>query len=340
VNTNVVKNEFSADNDPEIGVVSEAAVDVPALDVEPPAVVAALPAVDSPGTMLRKAREARGESVSDVVQVLKLSAQQVEALERDRLDTLPGLAFARGFMRNYARHLGLDPDPLIAGIAMPAPRAVDLVPMFSTGNNRGVSISSPPPRIQRSVFLVLLGVLSVILLSGAIFALYKGWFASPRDDGDGNAAPAVAVTLAAPEPDAPPAASAAADDIKTEVSSILLEPPKPVSIGSDVVAVSADPAAGEAIPVPMPTAESALEPEWEGPPLRIIFTGDAWIRVRDAGGKLSSRPGRQGQSFNVLDKPPFSLEIRQADKVKLEFNGKPVDMPHAGRDGIVRLKLQ
>lgn len=328
MNANIVENESGADNDSEIGVVPEAANDAPA---------ARLPAADSSGTMLRKAREARGESVSDVVQALKLSEQQVEALENDRIDALPGAAFARGFMRNYARHLGLDPDPLIAGIAPPSPRTVDLVPMFSASNNRGVSVS-PPPRTRRNIFMVFLGVLATVLFGGAVFALYKGWFASPRGN---DAVPAVAAAPVAPEPVAPPpAASAEADNVRTETSSILLEPPKPVSIGPDIAATITDPAAGVAalgaISVPMPAAE----PEWEGPPLRIIFAGDAWVRVRDMGGKLSSRPGRQGQSFNVLGKPPFSLEIKKADKVRLEFNGKPVDMPHAGRDGIVRLKLR
>ena len=55
------------------------------------AAVAAAPS--SPGAQLRHAREARGESVHEVAFALKLSPRQVDALERDDFDALPGMAF-------------------------------------------------------------------------------------------------------------------------------------------------------------------------------------------------------------------------------------------------------
>ena len=54
--------------------------------------------------MLRVAREARGESVHEVAFAIKLSPRQVEALEKDDFAALPGMAFVRGFARNYARY--------------------------------------------------------------------------------------------------------------------------------------------------------------------------------------------------------------------------------------------
>ena len=81
---------------------------------ENPAAVAAVPS--SPGAQLRRAREARGESVHEVAFALKLSPRQVDALERDDFDALPGMAFLRGFMRNYARHVGLDAAPLLDAV--------------------------------------------------------------------------------------------------------------------------------------------------------------------------------------------------------------------------------
>ncbi|HNA05291.1 MAG TPA: helix-turn-helix transcriptional regulator, partial [Rhodocyclaceae bacterium] len=70
----------------------------------------------SPGAALRSARVARGLSVEEVAHALKLAPRQIEAIEADAFDRLRGLTFARGFVRNYARHLGLDAEPLVAAI--------------------------------------------------------------------------------------------------------------------------------------------------------------------------------------------------------------------------------
>ena len=74
-------------------------------------VVTSLPSI---GRELRRAREARGDSIQDVADAIKLNPRQVIALEQERFEELPGRAFARGFLRNYARHLGLDVDRMMA----------------------------------------------------------------------------------------------------------------------------------------------------------------------------------------------------------------------------------
>ncbi|RTL03416.1 MAG: helix-turn-helix domain-containing protein, partial [Neisseriaceae bacterium] len=68
----------------------------------------------SPGQMLRAAREAKGWKVEQVASQLKLSRRQIEALEADAFADLPGLTFVRGFVRNYARVLEIDTDPILA----------------------------------------------------------------------------------------------------------------------------------------------------------------------------------------------------------------------------------
>ena len=70
----------------------------------------------TPGTLVREAREAAGLSIDDVSQQLKLAPRQVQALEADDYAQLPGRTFVRGFMRNYARLLRLDPDALLAAL--------------------------------------------------------------------------------------------------------------------------------------------------------------------------------------------------------------------------------
>ena len=57
---------------------------------------------------LRAIRLHRGETVAQVSQVLRIRKDLVEAIEQSRHDLLPGQAYAVGFVRSYARHLGLD----------------------------------------------------------------------------------------------------------------------------------------------------------------------------------------------------------------------------------------
>ncbi len=66
-----------------------------------------------PGTRLAEARAALKLSAADVARQLKLSVAQVEALESGQFDSLPGPVFVRGFIRNYARLVKLDPDDLL-----------------------------------------------------------------------------------------------------------------------------------------------------------------------------------------------------------------------------------
>ena len=70
-------------------------------------------AVSGSGATLAQAREASGLSVAEVAKRLRLSISQIEALEADAYDKLPGPTFARGFIRNYARLLQIDSTPLL-----------------------------------------------------------------------------------------------------------------------------------------------------------------------------------------------------------------------------------
>ncbi|MDR2507713.1 MAG: DUF4115 domain-containing protein [Candidatus Accumulibacter sp.] len=71
-------------------------------------------AFPSVGSELRTAREARDLTIGDVAKTLKLSVSQVEALEADDWRHLPGNTIIRGFVRNYARLLGLEPSALMS----------------------------------------------------------------------------------------------------------------------------------------------------------------------------------------------------------------------------------
>ncbi len=70
--------------------------------------------MDELGTILRETREARSLSLEEVAQVTRIRVRYLEALEEGRYDVLPTPVHVRGFLRNYAQYLKLDPEPLIS----------------------------------------------------------------------------------------------------------------------------------------------------------------------------------------------------------------------------------
>lgn len=66
------------------------------------------------GDKFRKARETKELSFDDVSNVIKISPRMLKAIEEQNFDQLPGGVFNKGFIRAYAKHLGLSPEDSIA----------------------------------------------------------------------------------------------------------------------------------------------------------------------------------------------------------------------------------
>lgn len=67
------------------------------------------------GVRLREAREEQGVTLAQVEQATRIRRVFLEAIEEERFDALPGEVYVKGFIRNYAQFLGLDPEPLLEG---------------------------------------------------------------------------------------------------------------------------------------------------------------------------------------------------------------------------------
>ena len=156
------------------------------------------------GHSLRRMREARGIGIDDVVQTLKFNPRQIEALEADDLDALPGATFVRGMIRGYARLLKIDPEPLLAELASRMPAGVpDVRPPDNMGNampNAGVR--QIPVLVSLSVLLL---VFAATLVAWHFLGDRRGGGEPPRptsarsDPGETSAAPAVSSAPAATE---------------------------------------------------------------------------------------------------------------------------------------------
>lgn len=69
--------------------------------------------MDEIGHILREARENKGLTLEDVQAKIRINTRYLTALENGQYSALPTPVHARGFLRNYARFLGLDPQPLL-----------------------------------------------------------------------------------------------------------------------------------------------------------------------------------------------------------------------------------
>ncbi len=102
---------------------------------------------DSLGIWLRRSRESRQLDLDDVVQALRIHRRYLQALEVGDYEALPGPIQARGFLRNYARYLGVSVEDALARYDAEArgqpvqPR----IPEVTTSTRRGERTWAPPP---------------------------------------------------------------------------------------------------------------------------------------------------------------------------------------------------
>ena len=73
--------------------------------------------LDTVGSTLRQARERSALDLDEVAKAIKVGAHLLEALESNQFDRLPGGPFNKGFVRAYARHVGLDPEASVLAYA-------------------------------------------------------------------------------------------------------------------------------------------------------------------------------------------------------------------------------
>ena len=66
------------------------------------------------GKMLREAREDKGWTLAMVEDATKIRIRYLEALENENYSIIPGVVYIKGFLRTYAKHLGLDPENVVA----------------------------------------------------------------------------------------------------------------------------------------------------------------------------------------------------------------------------------
>src|SRR5690349_19794795 len=163
------------------------------------------------GETLRSERLRRNFQLDEISRELKISAKFLEAIEDERFDALPGGVFAKSFVRQYARFLGLDEDELAAEVQ----RTLNPSPMFDSGNTTAapqtpIEIHVPcveewagPDARSRSWSSSLPSLALVVVVMLVCSGVYSWWQRSRRDVSAHESAPA-AVTQPAESAQAPP----------------------------------------------------------------------------------------------------------------------------------------
>jgi cytoskeleton protein RodZ len=112
------------------------------------------------GSVLSTRRAERGLTLEQAAAATRIRAVHLAALEADDYDRLPALVFARGYVRTYARYLGLDPEALVA-----------LVPAAPQDPRRTLSVGRVTGRPRYVLTTPALAAAGLLLLATA-FTLY------------------------------------------------------------------------------------------------------------------------------------------------------------------------
>ncbi|OQA32812.1 MAG: Cytoskeleton protein RodZ [Betaproteobacteria bacterium ADurb.Bin341] len=279
------------------------------------------------GSRLRSAREAKGLSISDVAETLKLGAGQVEALENNHWQALPGLTFIRGFVRNYGRLVGLDPEQLMQELKATLDiKRPDLVLPESTH----VAMPEPAGRVQKRDYALPSLGLVLVILAVLIYFLLPDDLSRLRSGVD-SILQSLQGVLKPLEPPMSPTRPAA--HVNGEQPAL---PP-----GSTVNQVLAPDTTEPSVEMPLSAEAGQVAPSSVNAPVRLSFTEDSWVEVRDRNGNvLFSQIGVAGNDKAIDGSPPFSLVIGNAKGVKVIHRGVAVDLTPYLRGDVARLSLE
>ena len=266
------------------------------------------------GETLKRERELRKITLREVSEATKIGLRYLEALEANRFDQLPGGLFNKGFIRAYAKFIGLDGEAMVnaylfdlKGQETPQPQR----PRYAGFSLEEASLPVPPPEkpspapSRRWMLAGIAGAAVLLLAAGLWLLVFRD--ASPPS---GGAPPSRATEEKAqilPEPSGPPAgtesAAPAGPAPETQV---------PVPVSPDAGAVP--PAAAAEV-----TEEPAPEPEDLSLALSVSET--TWIMLLCDGSERINREIVPGESVHFYCRDEIRLDSGNAGTMTLRING-------------------
>ncbi|MBU2873890.1 RodZ domain-containing protein [Marinobacter salexigens] len=298
------------------------------------------PENESVGKQLKKARERQGLSVSQIAEAQHLRNGVIQAIESGDYKQIDSELFLKGYVRTYAKQVGLNADSIIADLNIelePArlqkARDLEANPLVNIERRR---------RRKRRIAKLLLLILVVAIIAAVVVRVVLPKLNSEDVAEELSAMSGPAPEVKAPEPILEPEQNASVSEATVDSSvdpAPELDPVVDVTADEQPVSDS-EPAQPEVeVGEQVPVVAEAIEPVLAQPPvsepagpasgvLEIEFTGDCWIQVRDASGnRLASSLQRAGDKLQVSGEAPLKVVIGAVDTVAtISFQGEPVDI--------------
>jgi len=299
----------------------------------------------NPGETLRTAREAKHWSLPDVAEQLNLPVARLEQVEAGDFDKLPGHTFARGYIRAYAKLLGIDQSRLV--LEFDQYTGTDAV------GSRVQSLGhiEEPVRLSHNILRAVSFVLLVLLAGGGFYwwqqqaekrAIEPVSSGIEQIDIDGADGTTQTHPLAELEDQAVAAAQA------SEASDLVDALPESEQ-GPQITPPDAEVGDTSALSEPVtPALPAAAEPQSTAPMVAaagegvvsLQFTANCWTQLTDATGKVLLRGlKRSGDSLELKGKAPLELRLGFARGAQVSYNGQAVDVLPFITGETARLKL-
>ncbi len=303
----------------------------------------------SVGTLLRDARLIKKLSPQDVSKHLRISVKQVEALEDDNFAALPEPVIVRGFIRNYARMLEVDAEPMLDIYRAHVPETVMQSFRVQSSINRPIVSNDKQPWIKYAIAsaLVIGGLVAWLLYADLIVAPIKLKLVASNAVSKTTTPVTASVPEALPEI-ALPAAERAAEAEQT---------PPVASVAASEAKLSASNEIGHTAPVatsvtlPKPTAETV--PATNAPvsttsnqvaKFNFSVTEKTWLNLIDVNGKViyskTLEAGAQDSlqvDANVL---PVKVIVGNVSGTTFTFNGNAVDLANYAKTNVAKFSLK
>lgn len=279
---------------------------------------------DSVGQELRNARLRRGDEIATVSRALKIRKDHLEALEEDRLEDLPGRTYALGFVRSYARYLGLNAGEMADRFKH------DLGVRGEESIERVAPIHQDDRRLPQG-WIVIAGVLVLLLGYGAWHLLSSG-----RDDA-ATVPPAPSLSQPKPAPVMPKpvlvpmqqgAAVPATEDADAAPAAIPAPAAGPQTPATRIEPVArtqpvADTAPASTAPGPAVPAGKVYGEQNVSPRVVLRARGETRVTVRGPDGMLYiNRDLAAGDTYRVPNLTGLTLAVADAGAIEVDLDGQ------------------
>ena len=268
------------------------------------------------GGVLAAERKRRGESLEHVSETLRIRQPYLEAIEADRIDDLPGRAYALGFVHAYAEHLGLDGEEIMRRFKAGA-----------AGLEKRTELVFPAP-VSEGRFP---GRMALAISAAAAIVISGIWHQmASQDRSVAEQVPPVPVQMVEPAPKE----GEKAEGESKEQGEAASKPDGEAKPAETAAAPAATPA-----PSAPPAALGAGVYGAEGP-VRVVMraTSESWIQVQDSKGAIvAMRVLKPGESFRVPNMAGLTLYTGNAGGLEVTVDGRAA--PALGAPGSVRRNI-